>query len=71
MLTHDNLTIAVVTSKKTDQTYARAFTMYMYLQFYREFTPDLLKEFFGSEKYTRAEMPKHKDTIKVENERQE
>lgn len=40
----------MVVSRKSDIYWAKAFTMHMYLQFYKEFTPDLLHDFYADEK---------------------
>jgi hypothetical protein len=47
---HDYVSLAVVVSKKTDVFLGKAFAMYLFMQFYKEFTPDLLKDFYQHDK---------------------
>lgn len=44
------MSVAVVVSKRTDVYLAKAFAMYMFLQFYKEFTPDLIKDFYQNDR---------------------
>ena len=48
MGTYKNYTVALVVSRKSDPSWARAFAMHMFLQFYREFTDSLLEEIYGN-----------------------
>ena len=40
--------------------------MHMFFQFYREFTPELLNEFFANEKISSLIVPKPNNKIKVD-----
>jgi hypothetical protein len=54
-------------SKRSDIYWAKSFAMYMYLQFYREFTPELLNDFYANEPPQDFEIYKiAKSAIKVE-----
>lgn len=40
--------------------------MYLYLQFYKEFTPDLLQDFYGDDKFPGFRLAKQNQEIRVE-----
>lgn len=60
------MSLALVVSRKSNIYWAKAFALHMFFQFYREFTPDLLNEFFANEKIYSPVFPKQNNKIKVE-----
>lgn len=53
-------------SRKSDDSWAKTFAMYMFQQFYKEFTPELLKDFYGNERFKLNKLPKVNE-IKVDD----
>ena len=50
-ISHENFGLLLICSKFTDRGWAKVLSMYLFLQYYRHFTPQLLKEFYDEDSH--------------------
>jgi hypothetical protein len=69
IISFEHVSLALITTKQTNLYWANAFAMHLFLQFYREFTPELLNEFFSPDiefDYNTQKEPKSSGVIIVD-----
>jgi hypothetical protein len=65
VIRYNCITFALVVSRKSDSSWSKTFAMYMFQQFYKEFTPDLLTDFFGNDKLKLNKLFEKVNEIKI------